>query len=397
MNERVSIKEGGLTRELSPIDKVKANNTDGTQSIWVSKDDMHTGTLYATENGIYIASEDGYDAYDEVLIRVTDESYDGSNTWKDVDPDVDRYTWDDTTYQDYKIDPDSFDDKFNDPTKWKDEDLGDNLDYKYNDGNSISGIDPETGKPVEYSVDEDGFLDEEDLPWMIEITVMPERTEFYDGHRIVFSGIEVCSVTDIDGEDVYKPIPYNELIFPVTIAEGGESGDGVYTNMEGLNCLQVTFSEKWTHIGWDTFYLGPAVGTVGSGYPGWGDGGTLYAACKIPGSAYLTIYNNKIYGYGISVAAAAFVGAMPTGDWAQGGGQHGYIGTFAIQRWREFGSTTPPAGAMNLPVSSVDPLTIDDMSNLTKTMEVPVEWIRPDGEMLETQYNIKVLPNPSGV
>jgi hypothetical protein len=30
MNERVSIKEGGLTRELSPIDKVKVNNTDYT-------------------------------------------------------------------------------------------------------------------------------------------------------------------------------------------------------------------------------------------------------------------------------------------------------------------------------------------------------------------------------
>lgn len=397
MNENVSIKEGNITRKFAPIDKLKVDNTDGTSSIWVPEDDLKTGVLYASENGIYIASEDGYDAYSEVVIRVEKRIDDGDlidesgMDWKDIDFDGDvgnfdeLDNWDVDTLEDFSDDLEGFDDLFNDKDFWDEEkekpitedEMGDF------DGDSLSGIDPETGKPVEYSVDEDGFLDEEDLPWRIEITRLPERTEFYDGHRIVFSGIEVCSVTDIDGEDVYKPIPYNELIFPVTIAEGEESGDGVYTNMEGLNCLHVTFSEEFRIRGWYTFYLGPAVGSHNDG--------VLYAACLIPGTAYITRYNDKLYGYGISIAAASFAGVTkdPKG--------HGFTGgTFAIQRWARLGDNDP-ASSMSFPVSSVDPMTIDDMSNLTKIMEVPVQWIRPDGEMLETQYNIKVLPNPSGV
>ena len=79
MNETVTIKEGGLTRRLAPIDKLKINTTDNKDSTWVSAGKTNTGVLHASENGIYIASEEGYEAYSEVIVRVTKDSYEGDD------------------------------------------------------------------------------------------------------------------------------------------------------------------------------------------------------------------------------------------------------------------------------------------------------------------------------
>lgn len=405
MNENVSIKEGNITRKFAPIDKLKVDNTDGTSSIWVPEDDLKTGVLYASENGIYIASEDGYDAYSEVVIRVEKRIDDGDlidesgTDWKDIDFDGDignfdeLDNWDVDTLEEFSDDLEGFDDLFNDEDKWDEEkekpitedEMGDF------DGDSISGIDPETGKPVEYSVDEKGFLEEENLPWRIEITRLPERTEFYDGHRIVFSGIEVCAVTDVDGEDAYKPIPYNELIFPVTIASGDDSGvkkvvtDGtdligdVYGNGVGVG----TIITKWTDP--DTQILG-MVGDHPYVYAFWEDGEYVSNAIQYVwvASTPWTAELGRVDTFGIVTDRHFISGALRFYNdkpyYIHTHGSFGRMNDFSISdsQW------DPEEAAMT---ASECPAIMEQ--------SVPVQWISPDGSILEDSFTITVLPNPS--
>lgn len=199
---------GNITEEVS------------AQSIWMPKDDMRTGTLYATENGIYIATKDGYDAYDKVVVRVTDDS-----EWGEIYPDNDYGRWDEETLDDYLLDPDGFDETFNDPAKW--DDPSEDLDYTYGE-DGITGIDPDTGNEAMVNLDENGFLNEEVLPSSISITKLPNKLTYKDGETISFSGIEVTAYTE-DGNvwtnSKYPNgiIPMSELIFPVKIADASQA------------------------------------------------------------------------------------------------------------------------------------------------------------------------------
>jgi len=218
MNEGVQILEGGLTRRISPVDKIKINTTDGNSALYIS-DSQTTGVLHATENGIYIASEEGYDAYSEVIIRVFDD-------WDYETPDMDLDLWDLETIEDFELDPDGFDDVFNDPDEWTDIDKP--IDLKLKTKN-ISGIDPVTGNDMEVGLNKDGTLEEKYLPSAIRVVVPPRKTSYHNGETIDFSGIHVY-LFDANGNRFTSnkyptgEIPFGELIFPVTIAEG----TGVY-------------------------------------------------------------------------------------------------------------------------------------------------------------------------
>lgn len=207
MNERVSIIEGNITRRLIPVDKLKINNSDNSDSLWVPKNDRTTGTLYATENGVYIASEDGYYAYDEVVIRVT-----GDQEWNDVYPDG---SWDADTYQDYLDNPSAFDDTFNDPDKF--DDPSNSIDYH---SDAVTGIDPDTGNITSVWTDADGCLIEKPLPSKIVIEKVPDNIKYHDGEEIDFTGMIVKAYLE-DGTlwtDSSHPdgvIPLEELTFPV--------------------------------------------------------------------------------------------------------------------------------------------------------------------------------------
>ena len=264
MNENISIKEGGITRKFSPIDKVKVNNTDESESIWVPKDDMNTGTLYATENGIYIASEDGYSAYDEVVIRVTDESYDGGGEWEEVYPYDDYGRWDEVTYEAYLQDPDAYDAVFNDPTKW--DDPGENLDYKY--GNDpITGIDPDTGFEMAYSTDDEGYLNEELVPTSIKIIVPPNKLSYLNYETIVFTGISVCAYIDDSTtweDSTHKSgiIPFKELVFPVTRADYSQISEETieYPDYSDSGSYMIT------SVGSIMSAIDSALGSIATGY-----------------------------------------------------------------------------------------------------------------------------------
>lgn len=235
MNETVMIKEGGLTRRLAPVDKLKVNTTDNKESMWVPAERGNTGVLYASENGIYIASEDGYESYSEVVVRVTEESFYGDKDFDHWDYEVPTDfpdLWDSLTLDDFNVDPIAFDDLFNNKDKWDMDipDLPDNLDFKMKDlktkkpkKEKITGIDPVSGNEMAVGLDNFGRLTEEILPTSISIITPPSKLVYNNGETIIFSGLVVQAYT-ADGNvwtDNAHPdgiIPIGELFFPITVA-----------------------------------------------------------------------------------------------------------------------------------------------------------------------------------
>lgn len=406
MNENISIKEGNIGRRISPVDKLKINTVGNSESLWVPAERGNTGVLYASENGIYIASEDGYESYSEVVVRVTEESFYGDKDFDHWDYEVPTDfpdLWDSLTLDDFNVDPLAFDDLFNNKDVWDMDipDLPDKLDFKMKDiktkkpkKEKITGIDPISGNEMAVGLDNLGQLTEEILPTSIGIITPPAKLKYKSGESIQFNGLVVQAYT-ADGNvwtDKDHPdgiIPINELFFPVTIAVF-EDEDGEYTNGNGLNCLRVSFVKSYYARGWGyTFYLGPVLGSCPPDtYKGWMKGGPINVACTSKGSAYLTIYNGKGYAFGIGAngnIAGVVVGVL-----------HGFLGGITDSTWTTF-SLDAPAGDLTLPSSSIDPYTVLDMDLKEKPMSVPVQWFRSgDGQMLETSFEITVTKGEGG-
>ena len=398
MNEIVTIKEGGLTRMLAPVDKLKVNTTDNKDSTWVSAGKTNTGVLHASENGIYIASEDGYEAYSEVIVRVTKDSFEGDTSFDDWDyetPDMDLDNWDPETIEEFENDPEGFDDVFNNEDEWKDIDkpIDIKMDNPKIQDTKISGIDPISGNDMEVGLDADGYLTESILPSSIKIEVPPDKLQYIDGQPIIFRGMVVKAYT-ADGElwtDASHPdgvIPHSELTFPITTAINESEGwDGEYTDGNGLNVLRVTFGPE-VQMSWGYyFYMGPQIGYLPEGaWPGW-NSGPLHAACSSPISAYLTEYNGNIYGYGIDGGGTY---AIKLYD-----GLYGWGSNIPYKRWGVCTSKNEYI-TYPIPISTVDPMgkSVDDLHPAGQT--VPVQYIRSDGEVLEDSFTIEVLPDPDG-
>jgi hypothetical protein len=203
---------------MYPTDILKVDNTDSTDSLWMPQDNANYGTLYASENGIYIAARDGYDAYSEVDVRVTFDDF------SDLDFDDLDSTWDldslDDLVIDEDLDIDEFDDLFNNEDLW--DDPFDKIDSSFDD--RVKGIDPISGNEYAVGLDENGFLDEYLLPEKIRIVKPPNKLTYVHNETIDYTGIVVMAFS-ADG-NVWKNeqypegiIPFEELIFPTKIAD----------------------------------------------------------------------------------------------------------------------------------------------------------------------------------
>lgn len=217
-NYNVLIEEGLRTRQMYPTDILKVDNTDSTDSLWMPQDNANYGTLYASENGIYIAARDGYDAYSEVDVRVTFDDF------SDLDIDNLDSTWDldslDDLVIDEDLDIDEFDDLFNNEDLW--DDPFDKIDSSFDD--RVTGIDPISGNEYAVGLDEDGFLDEYLLPEKIRIVKPPNKLTYVHNEKIDYTGIMVMAFSADD--KVWKNekypegvIPFEELIFSTEIAD----------------------------------------------------------------------------------------------------------------------------------------------------------------------------------
>lgn len=230
-NYNVLIEEGLRTRQMYPTDILKVDNTDSTDSLWMPQDNANYGTLYASENGIYIAARDGYDAYSEVDVRVTFDDF------SDLDIDNLDSTWDldslDDLVIDEDLDIDEFDDLFNNEDLW--DDPFDKIDSSFDD--RVKGIDPVSGNKYAVGLDANGFLDDYLLPTKIKIVRFPNKTKYLNGETIDYTGIVVMAFSEDD--KVWKNekypdgvIPFEELIFPVEIADAAEADNIKYVKTD---------------------------------------------------------------------------------------------------------------------------------------------------------------------
>lgn len=378
MSEGIHILEGGLTIKISPVDKIKTDTTDGNGALWVPNSKAVTGVLHASENGIYIASEDGYEAYSEVIVRVTKDSFDGDTSFEDWDyetPDMDLDNWDPETIEDFETDPEAFDDVFNNEDEWKD--INKPIDTKFKD-DKISGIDPISGNPMEVGVDENGFLTEKTLPSAIKIEVPPTKTEYSEGDTIDFTGIKVF-LLDANGEHFTSEeyptgeIPFEELMFPVTIVEGSGEEGTIRTDGEGINVIELHgFIEEDPdypdHI-WTSF------GTI--------DGHYIRTSNPVIGAIlYFTRYGQNIY----SASNKNNLGSL----WINivGGGALATMAPASLKLVRNYVASEYYSF---VPESTSDPENINPESLPSESgTDIPVQWIRSDGEILEDNFSITI-------
>jgi hypothetical protein len=402
MNNTITIKEGNITRRLAPIDKLKVNTTDNKDSMWVPAERGNTGVLYASENGIYIASEDGYEAYSEVVVRVTEESFYGDNDFDHWDYEVPTDfpdLWDSLTLEDFNIDPLAFDDLFNNKDVWDMDipDLPDKIDFKMKDlktkkpkKEKITGIDPVSGNEMAVGIDNFGRLTEEILPTSIGIIQLPSKLEYIEGETILYSGINVQAYKkdgNIWQNSKYQGgiIPYNELFFPVTIATlNGEQDeiaysdlleDGVICNSGGVVLHQETErrSVTWTYSG--------GIGAL------WEEDGNLAVFIIASSKPEDTTVNVKVYYDGELIQ-------NDSGTWNKEriytyNNKTVYFTFHSFRGWNPGGSR-PPGTSDEIAWTMV----YGKKKKKEGEMQVPVQWSRPgDGQMLETSYTIKVKPS----
>ena len=404
MSKAVSISEGGKGRIFPQTDKLKVNNVGGGNSLWLPEDEVVTGTLYADENGIYLAENDGFSCYDTVVVRVEDETDPDDPDWE-LDPDeLDEDVWDEESLEEFQEDPEAFEEKFNDKEKWKAEKAKKEKSQKIKKVKSlkpskITGIDPVDGNPYQVGVDSEGNLTKEMLPSSIHIVVPPWKREYENGEEINFYGMHVY-LLDKDGHpfktEKYPTgeIPFEELLLPVTIAEGDGKTERKDFYDITCNCASGDYIKNEAKT--DTY----------SGYESWlaieGEG-PFY----IVGFLYHSSSTDYTGGYIVSPKEFTYLftavqngheraNRTDTADTytvSRGGKTYTLASTGRLSYQTDFNPTT------NAPLNDItDGSKREDYFLAAIYGEqseesgniIPVQWMRSDGEMLEDKFGISI-------
>lgn len=67
MSKNISVQEGSIGKQLT-VDKLKTNLVGGGSCLWVPEDEINLGTKSVSENGTYVASDDGYYGYSQFTV-----------------------------------------------------------------------------------------------------------------------------------------------------------------------------------------------------------------------------------------------------------------------------------------------------------------------------------------
>ena len=403
MSKAVSISEGGKGRIFPQTDKLKINNVGGGNSLWLPEDEVVTGTLYADENGIYLAENDGFSCYDTVVVRVEDETDPDDPDWE-LDPDdLDEDVWDEESLEEFQEDPEAFEEKFNDKEKWKAEKAKKEKSQKIKKVKSlkpskITGIDPVDGNPYEVGVDEEGNLTKEMLPSSIHIVVPPWKREYENGEEINFYGMHVY-LLDKDGHpfktEQYPTgeIPFEELLLPVTIADGSEQSEQIGSS--DIFPDGVAFSSTGILTYLRTY--GPDSGQ------------TFTETLSIDGAVTLFMVSVYSWRYLFSSKSDSAVGTFidsRTGEIETATMHHSitHNGKTAYYTSGTVGWGRAEKDVLSVSPSA-DPAKWGLVSSMAWTMlygnitgggqEIPVQWMRSDGEMLSDSFYITVTDSGS--
>lgn len=305
MSANTSISEGGKGYPFGPVKCLMVEGDDGEFCPWYSEADRALDSLSVTQNGIYRASDRGVYGWNRVSANV---------------PQTDR----------------------------------------------VTGRDPETGDEKTVTVDpETGELVETVVPVEIRIETPPTFTGPYgDGAYIDFTGLTVAAY-GANGDKMLD-VPFNELIFPVTIAHYDGSQAQEMSDGAGLNAVIGTANG-------DLIIRKTAQRVNVNGH-----------ICLEGGfTAILTYYNGVVYlaRYGGQIGVTIDVsGESSAGTW----GTAIYSNLFTrVQAMEKLG----------IPASEVDPEGKDvDTLYPVGGSPIPVQWRCTDsGEILETSFNIIVV------
>jgi hypothetical protein len=322
----------GINGDLLPfdetLDKIQTQGIGGGSVTWVPEADTHCTALTVTANGSKSASDEGVYGWDYVAVSVP--------------------------------------------------------------GSSVTGIDPATGQETTVTVNpETGDIVKTVAPTEIRVTTLPTKTDYTNGETIDYSGIVVHAYSST-GQDMGE-VPFNELVFPVTTAQGGDE----WTDGAGVNAKMIYYVPSWRRDvdqqGHETetqvYCCTEELGIDENGRP------CSYGGYA-PGTLLATRFNGYNYIATISGSRAADRFSYFNGDatpydyqsygWRMTGGASGSTGD------GKFEQVVFQNVITRLPVSTVNPDN-KSVSTLHAIQSVPVQWSRPgDGAILETSFNINV-------
>lgn len=422
MSKNVSVKEGNIARKFRPVDRLNVV-TDNEQGMWKPESAFKLGTLHVSENGIYIASLNGYAAYSEIDVRVTDKlGSDDPDSYDYITPDPENYPdvwepdtgdWDETELNDpdewelpEEFNEDSLDtgdleepefDPYDPEASLDDFDPSDldvsNIkleDPKLPKETKIKGIDPDTGKEVEVTgiENEDGDMElsTEILPSAIHIVVPPRKRKYKEGDFIDYSGIHVYLLDDRHRRFTTEQyptgeIPFGELIFPVTVAEGG--GNTKTAEIDGVGSIR--------YLETSYFYIADSLGrpeydiyyTTSKTVKAFAYNGYCYTYAEGEFIFYRS-YPNQSPHYSVASKLAGTTSVshkeihlVTLGDYSAW--------------WDSMASPLPPqSDTSKLTTQQIIDILFDGIITDEGNNIIPVQWMRSDGEILEDTFEIEI-------
>ena len=326
MSKNITIQEGGTAKQMT-VEKLRTNLVGGGSCLWVPEDTVTLGRKTITENGTFVAADDGLYGYARVTVRGVGRA----------------------------------------------------------NGTDRDGDDAST------TTDSGGALVTKKLPSRLVVDTPPTLTAYADGALIDFSGMVVRACLRSGGvwSDQAHPngvIPLNELILPVTQADMASVHSDLWTNGAGINAIMLSYTQRW-FIDYNdrekSVYVSEQVG-VRNGKP------AMYGCAVGPTQFFITRYNNCIYTFGSTadreLAGYYFDAAAERGNYYKFRMTTFSTGTGQV---KEYGSADEWATAV--PNSTVKPTGTPSLTPVSAGQEVPVQWERPeDGKTLETAFEISV-------
>lgn len=257
-------------------------------------------------------------------------------------------------------------------------------------------------KPYDVTVDDDGFLHENELPAYIEITTPPTTLNYVDGQDISTEGW-VVKAFYTDGTE-WGDISDTAMIDP-TVADITKA-DEMYTDGDGVNALKITYTKhqnKWSYNG--RIYTDYASNkALGHNYPDQhgncdvtlgGDGPGEYLVTKYGGDLYVKRLSGGWRGdlYGIHPSplksgSSTYTAIGEDSVYIITGGAPGFDAhdNFFGWVWGEYFT--------ELPKSTKNPSRAGTMVRTDSGQKITVNWDREDGEVLSTSFIISVGIGP---
>lgn len=346
MSESAVILEGEVARRFNPVDKLRATNQDSSVSDWVPSDTLDLGNLMASENTLYLANiDDDCDAYEEVEVDVSEELEDG--------------------------------------------------DYKKITGKGDDGNDYAVG------LDENGNLTSEMVPSAIHIAIKPRKLEYEEGETLDFTGIHVYLMDGnnqrFTSEDYPTgEIPFEELLLPVTIAdgEGGGGSSETFIDVDGLNnplCLWNINEGSQYHVYWDQenpyYYYVSELEATAPVY--------ILKLSRMNEEGYISV-NCSTESFRIKTQRQTPPSWDPQINISGSrqttyGGHSVHITTPMVTSRDNVCNLVPASPAQEIAIQNVAVLALTEGREIGQNT-VPVQWLRSDGETLEDSFSIEINP-----